>query len=101
MITPATIASLLSHVYDPELGIDMVSLGLVYGIEVDDERLHVRFAVTSPACPMAETIAGMAAARIGPAAEGRNVELELADDPPWEPAMLDGAAREQLGLAVA
>ena len=97
-MTPAEIASALSSVYDPELGIDIVSLGLIYGIDISDDALDVRFAVTSAECPLSDAIAGMAARRLEAWRGGRELRFEVVDEPPWEPAMLDRAAREQLGL---
>ncbi len=100
-MTTAEIAELLKGVIDPELGIGIVSLGLVYGIEVDDAGVTVQMSMTSPDCPMGDVIAGMAAARLRRGVEGRAVSLEIVDEPPWRIEMADADALRTLGVASA
>ncbi|MFN8617326.1 MAG: metal-sulfur cluster assembly factor [Dehalococcoidia bacterium] len=95
----ATMAHALEDVVDPELGIDIVSLGLLYGLDADERALHVRMTMTTPGCPMATAIAQMTATRLRAIAEDREVEIEVVEDPPWDVAMLDGAARKRLGIS--
>lgn len=92
------VADALAEVLDPELGIDIVALGLLYGLEADGHAVRVRMTMTTPGCPMATAIAQMTAARLQGLADGRAVEIEIVDDPPWSVAMLDCAARKHLGL---
>lgn len=94
----ADIATELEQVIDPELGINIVSLGLIYRIAVTDESVRVDLTMTTPNCPMAEAIASMAASRISRVAEGREVRLALINDPEWSIGMLDAGGRAQLGL---
>ena len=94
-----TMAQALKDVVDPELGIDIVSLGLLYGLEADDRALHVRMTMTTPGCPMATAIAQMTATRLRAIADDRDVEIEVVEDPPWNVGMLDSAARRRLGIA--
>ncbi len=95
----AIIAQALEDVVDPELGIDIVSLGLLYGLDADERALRVRMTMTTPNCPMATAIAQMTATRLKAIAEDRDVEIEVVEDPPWNVAMLDAPARKRLGLA--
>lgn len=97
-MTTAEIAGTLAGVIDPELGISIVALGLIYAIHFDDEAVHVELTLTSIECPMGEVIAGMAAARLNRDAEGRRVELEVVTEPPWQIQMADAAAQRELGL---
>lgn len=94
----ATMAEALKEVFDPELGIDIVSLGLLYGLEADEHALRVRMTMTTPGCPMATAIAQMTATRMRSIADGREVEIDVVEDPPWNVAMLDDAARQRLGI---
>lgn len=98
-MTPFDVATALGDVIDPELGIDIVSLGLVYGIHVDDRTIDVQLTMTSPDCPMGEAIAGMAAARLGRVAEDRAVSLDLVTEPAWNIRMAAPGALRKLGLA--
>ncbi|MBI5947055.1 MAG: metal-sulfur cluster assembly factor [Chloroflexi bacterium] len=95
---PSVVAGILRHVYDPELGIDLVALGLVYGIDADDEHVAVRIAMTSAGCPMSDALLGSAEAALSYAFPGAAVEVMEATDPPWDPAMLDELARERMGM---
>lgn len=92
------VAKSLGEVIDPELGIDVVSLGLVYGIECDGDRLGLQITLTSPDCPMAEVLAGMIASNLRRLAGARQVEIQVVEDPPWDVGMLDASARRLLGL---
>lgn len=97
-MTPFEVAIALEEVIDPELGIDIVSLGLIYAIQVDDAKIDVQLTMTSPDCPMGETIAGMAAARLGRIARDRAVSLELVSEPHWDIRMAAPSALRTLGL---
>ena len=88
----------LRQVVDPELGINIVDLGLVYGSEVRDGQVHVTMTMTTPACPMEELLMEMVhSAILRELSEARSVEVDLVWDPPWKPDMMSAAAKAQLG----
>lgn len=88
----------LRQVVDPELGINIVDLGLVYGSEVRDGQVHVTMTMTTPACPMEELLMEMVHASIlRELPEARSVEVDLVWDPAWKPEMMSPAAKAQLG----
>ncbi len=88
----------LRQVMDPELGINIVDLGLVYGVDVQDGRIHVAMTMTTRACPLHAYIAENAEAVIRQVApDAQSVEIEMVWDPPWMPAMMSEAAKQQLG----
>jgi metal-sulfur cluster biosynthetic enzyme len=88
----------LREVIDPEVGIDVVELGLVYTIDVRDGDAYVTLTMTSPACPLGEYITSSAEAAIRRAVPAlRSLRVELVRDPPWRPEMMSEAARRQLG----
>ena len=88
----------LRQVVDPELGINIVDLGLVYGSEVRDGQVHVTMTMTTPACPMEELLMEMVhSAILRELSEARSVEVDLVWDPPWKPEMMSTAAKAQLG----
>lgn len=89
---------MLRHVIDPELGIDIVSLGLVYGIEVDEEDVRVAMTTTSPQCPMGEALVGMVESVLEYGSRDGTTSVELVFDPPWDVRMADRAALQELGL---
>jgi metal-sulfur cluster biosynthetic enzyme len=88
----------LRYVVDPEVGLNVVDLGLVYGIDVSAERIGVRMTMTTPACPLGDTIMESARAAIRAAApKVRDIEIELVWDPPWNPGMMSEFARGHFG----
>ena len=90
----------LREVIDPELGLDVVSLGLVYGVEVDDEgEATVRMTLTTPYCPLGPMLESQvhAATQFLPGIEG--VKVDLVWDPPWDPhTMASDEVKLELGL---
>lgn len=90
----------LRRVYDPELGIDIVSLGLVYDIREEAGRTVVEMTLTTPGCPVSdglpEQVATEVAWALGPAAMEPDVRLVW--DPPWTPALLSEEAGAALGF---
>lgn len=94
----ADVAEALAGVYDPELAIDIVALGLVYGIDPHDESVDVVITATSPACPMADALYGMTESVLAYAFPGTKINLDMVYSPPWNVAMADRSALEELGL---
>lgn len=88
----------LRSVEDPEAGMNIVDLGLVYAVKVGGGRIDVDMTMTTPACPVTETLleqARMAIESIAPAAAA--VEVHLVWEPIWNPSMMSGVAREFFG----
>ncbi len=88
----------LSNVIDPEVGLNIVDLGLIYGVEISDNRLHIDLTMTTPACPMSEMIldnARQALATLVPA--GAEISLNLVWDPPWGPDKMSEYAHQFFG----
>jgi metal-sulfur cluster biosynthetic enzyme len=88
----------LRQVDDPEAGMNIVDLGLVYGIDVAAHAVHVDLTMTTAACPMVDMIADQARdviAAIVPA--GTTVDVQLVWDPPWTPDKMTGVAKEHFG----
>ena len=85
-------------VIDPEAGVDIVDLGLVYDVIIDEHGIRVDMTTTSPACPtgslMRDEARAAVAARV-PA--GMTVEVRQVWDPPWEPSRMSEAAKRKLG----
>jgi len=88
----------LCAVEDPEAGMNIVDLGLVYGVDVAPAVVHIELTMTTAACPMADLIVDQArdaiAAIVPP---GTNVDVQLVWDPPWTPDKMSGIAREHFG----
>lgn len=88
----------LKMVEDPEAGMSVLDLGLVYGITLEPGKVRVDMTMTSPACPASEYIVDEAAAAIrGVAPEGTEVEVRLVWEPPWSPERMSEDAQQRFG----
>jgi len=94
MATATDVVKALRAVIDPELGVNLVDLGLVYRIDIEDERARIVLTMTSPACPLSEYLKGSVdgAVRTGVPAL-REVEVSIVWEPPWSPDMMSAHAR--------
>lgn len=89
----------LRAVYDPELCLDVVALGLVYDVRREDDRLVVEMTLTTPGCPASESLPEMAREAIAVAVGGAaDVDLRVVWEPAWSPAMMSDEAQEMLGF---
>lgn len=98
MATEKEIRRALRKVKDPELNLDLVVLGLVYGIDVNDSHVHAKISLTSPFCPVAGQIIDEAKAAIEGVEGVESAEIELTFDPPWTPERIDPIIRASLGI---
>ncbi len=96
-ITTTNVRSSLESVIDPELGINVVDLGLIYNIQIEDGKISVDMTLTTRGCPMAGMLAGSVEQALRESFPDSNVEVSLVWDPPWTPDMLSSDAKEQLG----
>jgi metal-sulfur cluster biosynthetic enzyme len=87
----------LHRVIDPELGIDVVDLGLVYGLESADGEARLVLGMTTPSCPFASTLARRAEAEMLAVEGVTSARVRLVADPPWHPDRMSDRARRALG----
>ena len=93
------IVAVLKTVYDPEIPVDIYELGLIYELEVDEGGVaHIVMTLTSPMCPVAETLPPEVEAKAREVEGVTDVQLELVWEPPWDMDMMSPAARLQLNL---
>lgn len=89
----------LENVIDPELGVDIVNLGLVYGLEMEDEgKLKVTMTLTSMGCPLAGTIAEQVKASVSDLPEVKETEVDIVWNPPWSKDKMSRMAKIALGV---
>jgi metal-sulfur cluster biosynthetic enzyme len=91
------IMKLLEEIIDPEIGVDIVNLGLVYGVEQNGNHVHVTMTMTSMGCPLHKYITDEVRKIIEKRVPGSEVEVELVWDPVWTPDMMSEQARKMLG----
>jgi metal-sulfur cluster biosynthetic enzyme len=97
-LTEKDVRNALKTVKDPELGLDLVVLGLVYDIEVTGNDVKAIISLTSPMCPVAGQIVEDARQAILNMEEVNTAEVELTFDPPWTPERISPLIRSSLGL---
>ena len=92
------VRDVLRQIIDPEVGRDIVSLGLVYRIELAPGRLLIEMTMTSPACPMGDMIVGDVHAALAKALPATMApDIRLVWEPPWNPSMMDEATKQHFG----
>lgn len=104
MVTEETVQNALKGVYDPELGLDIVNLGLVYRVDVlnDGKLVDIDMTLTTPACPIGPQIVAQAREHVLALREDHqeleDVQVNLVWTPFWNPSMMSEDAREELGF---
>ncbi len=97
-VTEKDVRKALKNVKDPELGLDLVVLGLIYEIEIDDTAVKATMSLTSPMCPVAGQIVEDVKQTIESMDGVESAEVELTFDPPWTADRINPLIRSSLGL---
>ncbi len=93
------VVDVLRTIYDPEIPVDIYELGLVYDVAVSDEGdVHVLMTLTSPNCPVAESLPVEVEEKVRTVKEVKEVEVEITFDPPWTKDMMSEEAKLELGM---
>ena len=104
MITEEMVKSALGNVFDPEIGLDIVNLGLVYGVDIQDggKLVQVDMTLTTPACPAGPQILDNAKREVMQLKDVfhtlEDVKINLVWTPFWNPSMMSDEARDELGF---
>ena len=95
----ANIVAALQEIYDPEIPVNIYELGLIYGVDVaEDYSAHVTMTLTTPHCPVAESMPGEVELKVASVAGVNGVTVDLVWDPPWDMSKMSDEARLELGL---
>lgn len=97
MVTVEEVEGALSNVIDPELGLDFVELGLIYGIDIDGGNVHVTFTLTTPACPIGPQVTEQIDEFVSELDGVTGVESTMTFTPPWSPEKMSEDAKFALG----
>jgi metal-sulfur cluster biosynthetic enzyme len=98
MVTEDQVRKALRQVKDPELNLDLVVLGLIYEVEIQDSHVDVTMSLTSPACPVAGEIVNQAREAVERMEGVESANVELTFNPPWTPDRIPPMIRSALGL---
>ena len=88
----------LKTVYDPEIPVDIYELGLIYDVRIDEKKATLDMTLTSPHCPVAETLPMQVRRAVEELDELEEVEVKIVWEPPWDKTKMSEAARLELGL---
>jgi len=93
------VVAALKTVFDPEIPVNIYELGLIYNVDVRDDRsVEVRLTLTSPMCPVAGSLPPEVEAKVAEVEGVTASTVDLVWDPPWEPSMMSEAAKLELGM---
>ena len=92
------VVNALKDIYDPEIPVNIYDLGLIYNVEIDEGHVLVTMTLTTPHCPVAESMPGEVELRVGAVPGVGDAEVNLVWDPPWSPANMSDEARLELGM---
>jgi metal-sulfur cluster biosynthetic enzyme len=90
------VLEMLANVYDPELGIDVVNLGLIYGLECKEGKIFVTMTFTTPGCPIGESLADIVEETLSLIPGVTEVIVNITFDPPWNVEMISDEAKREL-----
>ena len=88
----------LKTVYDPEIPVDIYELGLIYDVRIDEKKATLDMTLTSPHCPVAETLPMQVRRAVEELDELEEVEVKIVWEPPWDKTKMSEAAKLELGL---
>jgi FeS assembly SUF system protein len=89
----------IKKIYDPEIPVNIYELGLIYDIKIDDKNnVKIKMTLTSPNCPVAESLPKEVKDSVKNIKEVNNADLDLVWDPPWNKSMMSEAAKLELNL---
>jgi FeS assembly SUF system protein len=94
----AAVIEAIKEIYDPEIPVNIYDLGLIYGVEVNEGHVLVSMTLTTPHCPVAESMPGEVELRVGSVPGVGDAEVNLVWDPPWGPENMTDEARLELGM---
>ena len=97
-VTREDVLEALKTVYDPEIPVNVVDLGLIYEVNVNGGNVYVQMTLTFPGCGMGPQIAQQAEWAIADVDGVEDVQIEMVYDPPWSPDLISAEAKAQLGL---
>lgn len=98
MVTQDEVMNVLRNCYDPEIPINIVDLGLIYGVNVDGKTVNVEMTLTAPGCPMHSLIARDVKQKVEALADVEEANVRVVWEPPWTPDRMSEDAKKKLGF---
>ena len=96
MVSKEEVSSALKECIDPEIGMSVIDLGLIYDVNIEGGKVKIKMTLTTPGCPMGSLIARDVKDKISKLEGVEEAEVEIVWDPPWSPDMMSDYAKEVL-----
>jgi metal-sulfur cluster biosynthetic enzyme len=98
MVTRDQVFNVLHDCYDPEIPVNLVDLGLIYDVKIDDDQVHVVMTLTARGCPAHSFISEDVRSRVARIPGVKSAQVQVVWEPPWDPSRMTDAAKKRLGL---
>jgi len=98
MVTKDQVYEALQACYDPEIPVNIVALGLIYEVDINEDKVNVKMTLTAPGCGMGTMIAADAKDKIMAVPGVSEATVDLVWDPPWDPSRINDEAKQKLGI---
>jgi metal-sulfur cluster biosynthetic enzyme len=95
----AAVTKALEQVIDPEIGCNIVDLGLIYGVLIEGDKVTVQMTLTTPGCPMSDSLAWGVRLALLNLETVKEADVQIVWDPPWHPSMMSEFGRAHVGMA--
>ena len=99
MVTKEQVLNALKEVYDPEIPISVVDMGLVYDVKVDKDKVKIKMTLSSPGCPMSGLITQMVKDKVESLKGVKEADIELVFEPRWTPDMMSKEVKKKFGFS--
>ncbi|MFO8065116.1 MAG: metal-sulfur cluster assembly factor [Spirochaetota bacterium] len=100
MASKGEVLEAMKNVIDPEIGLNIVDLGLVYNVEPQEDKIEIEFTLTSPGCPLGDMITNDIKRVVSEATGIEHIDTKLVWDPPWSVEFMSEEAKLDLGLPI-
>ena len=98
MITEEIVLEQIKQVIDPDVGLNIVDMGLIYGVDINDDIVDITMALTSPGCPAAPQLLNGSQTVVQQLDGVEEVNINVVWTPPWDPEMMSEEAKDELGI---
>ena len=98
MITEEIVLEQIKQVIDPDVGLNIVDMGLIYGVDINDDIVDITMTLTSPGCPAAPQLLNGSQTVVQHLAGVEEVNINVVWTPPWDPEMMSEEAKDELGI---
>ncbi len=99
-VSKERVMEILETCYDPEFPVNIVDLGLIYDVAIQDSTVHIKMTLTSPGCPSSSFIGEEVKEKVRAIEGVSEVNVEFVWDPPWDPSRISDAGRQKLGIEI-